>query len=120
MTSLFDQYEQESQRSRPPVPSSVPDMGVGMGYIDLNVEDDVPIFAKQTVNFKPTHRVTHLAVNNESALQPVVGPGLHNHASPPVSVCHSHPPSSLPHHSQVLHHIVQPPFPWPALFPPGK
>lgn len=65
MTSLFDQYEQESQRSRPPVPSSVPDMGVGMGYIDLNVEDDVPIFAKQTVNFKPTHRVTHLAVNNE-------------------------------------------------------
>ncbi|XP_039289671.1 vacuolar protein sorting-associated protein 18 homolog [Nilaparvata lugens] len=66
MTSLFDQYEQESQRSRDPValPSSS-DMGVGMGYIDMTVADDVPIFAKQTVNFKPTHRVTHLAVNNE-------------------------------------------------------
>ncbi|XP_075230673.1 vacuolar protein sorting-associated protein 18 dor isoform X2 [Lycorma delicatula] len=28
-------------------------------------DDDTPIFAKQTVNFKPTDKVTHLSVNNE-------------------------------------------------------
>lgn len=36
--------------------------------MNLDEDDEIPIFTKQTVNFKPTDKVTHLSVNNETIL----------------------------------------------------
>ncbi|XP_063229884.1 vacuolar protein sorting-associated protein 18 homolog isoform X2 [Bacillus rossius redtenbacheri] len=60
MTSLFDQYEQASQRFRGSAASTIrPEMST-TGFIHMKLEEDPPIFSKQKVNFTPTDRVTHL------------------------------------------------------------
>ncbi|XP_078033999.1 vacuolar protein sorting-associated protein 18 dor [Augochlora pura] len=64
MTSMFDQYEQASQRSKqihaPPIR---PDISTP-GFIQMKLQDDGPIFIKQKVNFQPTDSIVHLVVNN--------------------------------------------------------
>ncbi|XP_046628252.1 vacuolar protein sorting-associated protein 18 homolog isoform X1 [Neodiprion virginianus] len=64
MTSIFDQYEQDSQRSKHPVaPSIRPDIST-TGFIHMKLRDDGPIFTKQKVNFLPSDDITHLAVSS--------------------------------------------------------
>ncbi|XP_043526809.1 vacuolar protein sorting-associated protein 18 homolog isoform X2 [Frieseomelitta varia] len=64
MTSMFDQYEQASQRSKqvyaPPIR---PDISTA-GFIQMKFQDDGPIFIKQKVNFLPPDKILHLVVNN--------------------------------------------------------
>ncbi|XP_012246448.1 vacuolar protein sorting-associated protein 18 homolog isoform X2 [Bombus vosnesenskii] len=64
MTSMFDQYEQASQRSKqvytPPIR---PDISTA-GFIQMKFLDDGPIFIKQKVNFLPPDKILHLVVNN--------------------------------------------------------
>ncbi|XP_031837327.1 vacuolar protein sorting-associated protein 18 dor isoform X2 [Nomia melanderi] len=64
MTSMFDQYEQASQRSKqvhaPPIR---PDISTA-GFIQMKLQDDGPIFIKQKVNFQPSDNIVHLVVNN--------------------------------------------------------
>ncbi|KAG7209765.1 hypothetical protein KM043_011388 [Ampulex compressa] len=63
MTSMFDQYEQASQRSKqvhaPPIR---PDISTA-GFIQMKLQDDGPIFTKQKVNFLPSNKITHLTVS---------------------------------------------------------
>ncbi|XP_076650787.1 vacuolar protein sorting-associated protein 18 dor isoform X1 [Halictus rubicundus] len=64
MTSMLDQYEQASQRSKqihaPPIR---PDISTA-GFIQMKLQDDGPIFIKQKVNFQPSDSIVHLVVNN--------------------------------------------------------
>ncbi|KAK1130024.1 hypothetical protein K0M31_019708 [Melipona bicolor] len=64
MTSMLDQYEQASQRSKqvyaPPIR---PDISTA-GFIQMKFQDDGPIFIKQKVNFLPPDKILHLVVNN--------------------------------------------------------
>ncbi|XP_017884886.1 vacuolar protein sorting-associated protein 18 homolog isoform X2 [Ceratina calcarata] len=64
MTSMFDQYEQASQRSKqvyaPPIR---PDISTA-GFIQMKFQDDGPIFIKQKVNFLPSDKIVQLVVNN--------------------------------------------------------
>ncbi|KOX67790.1 Vacuolar protein sorting-associated protein 18 like protein [Melipona quadrifasciata] len=64
MTSMLDQYEQASQRSKqvyaPPIR---PDISTA-GFIQMKFQDDGPIFIKQKVNFLPSDKILHLVVNN--------------------------------------------------------
>lgn len=67
MTSLFDQYEQESQ-SRPPMspPTPVyPEIKSAAGFINMAMEEETPVFKKQKVNFTPTDKIIHMAVSSE-------------------------------------------------------
>lgn len=63
MTSIFDQYEEESLRAASVniTPLKEP---IGPGFIDARLETDVPIFSKKKVNFKPPNPITHLVVCN--------------------------------------------------------
>nr|XP_034180513.1 vacuolar protein sorting-associated protein 18 homolog [Osmia lignaria] len=64
MTSMFDQYEQASQRSKQVyVPLVRPDISTA-GFIQMKLQDDGPIFIKQKVNFLPPDKILHLVVNN--------------------------------------------------------
>ncbi|XP_011263387.1 vacuolar protein sorting-associated protein 18 homolog isoform X2 [Camponotus floridanus] len=64
MTSMFDQYEQASQRSKQVVaPPIRPDISTA-GFIQMKLQDDGPIFTKQKVNFLPSDKILHLAVSN--------------------------------------------------------
>ncbi|KAK9295713.1 hypothetical protein QLX08_010050 [Tetragonisca angustula] len=64
MTSMFDQYEQASQRSKQVyVPPIRPDISTA-GFIQMKFQDDGPIFIKQKVNFLPPDKILHLVVNN--------------------------------------------------------
>lgn len=65
MTSMFDQYEQASQRFKGTMgPTIRPEMST-TGFIHMKLEEDAPMFSKQKVNFSPTDRITHLAVSSE-------------------------------------------------------
>ncbi|OAD60046.1 Vacuolar protein sorting-associated protein 18 like protein [Eufriesea mexicana] len=64
MTSMFDQYEQASQRSKQIcAPPLRPDISTA-GFIQMKFQDDGPIFIKQKVNFLPSDKILHLVVNN--------------------------------------------------------
>ncbi|XP_076764775.1 vacuolar protein sorting-associated protein 18 homolog isoform X1 [Xylocopa sonorina] len=64
MTSMFDQYEQASQRSKQVyAPLIRPDIST-TGFIQMKFQDDGPIFIKQKVNFLPPDKILHLVVNN--------------------------------------------------------
>lgn len=64
MTSIFDQYEQASQRSKQTAsPPIRPDIST-TGFIQMKLQDDVPIFTKQRVNFLPSDKITHLVVSS--------------------------------------------------------
>ncbi|PNF16669.1 putative vacuolar protein sorting-associated protein 18 [Cryptotermes secundus] len=65
MTSMFDQYEQASQRFKGTGGSTIrPEMST-TGFIHMKLEEEPPIFSKQKVNFSPKDRITHLAVSSE-------------------------------------------------------
>ncbi|XP_049801385.1 vacuolar protein sorting-associated protein 18 homolog isoform X1 [Schistocerca nitens] len=65
MTSLFDQYEQASQRVRgTTAPIIRPEMST-TGFIHMKLEEETPIFSKHKVNFSPAESITHLAVSND-------------------------------------------------------
>ncbi|XP_053975095.1 vacuolar protein sorting-associated protein 18 homolog isoform X2 [Hylaeus anthracinus] len=64
MTSMFDQYEQASQRSKQmQAPPIRPDISTA-GFIQMKLQDDEPIFIKKKVNFLPPDEIVHLVVNN--------------------------------------------------------
>ncbi|XP_014476276.1 PREDICTED: vacuolar protein sorting-associated protein 18 homolog isoform X2 [Dinoponera quadriceps] len=66
MTSMFDQYEQASQRSKQVlVPPIRPDISTA-GFIQMKLQDDSPIFTKQKVNFLPSDKILHLVVSNNT------------------------------------------------------
>lgn len=68
MASLFEQYEQASQKTSSSTRRARPDL-VTSGFINLKLEEEAPIFNKQRINFKPTHPTASLAVsNNQLAL----------------------------------------------------
>ncbi|XP_020284361.1 vacuolar protein sorting-associated protein 18 homolog isoform X1 [Pseudomyrmex gracilis] len=66
MTSMFDQYEQASQRSKQVLaPPIRPDISTA-GFIQMKLQDDGPIFTKQKVNFLPSDRILHLVVSSNT------------------------------------------------------
>ncbi|KAG8282981.1 Vacuolar protein sorting-associated protein 18 like protein [Homalodisca vitripennis] len=68
MTSLLDQYEQNSQRTvgptAPPTPAG-PEVKSASGFINMAIEDETPMFCKQKVNFAPPDRIMHMCVSSE-------------------------------------------------------
>ncbi|KAH0950839.1 hypothetical protein HN011_007913 [Eciton burchellii] len=66
MTSMFDQYEQASQRSKQVIaPPIRPDISTA-GFIQMKLQDDGPIFTKQKVNFLPSDKILHLCVSSNT------------------------------------------------------
>ncbi|XP_048483000.1 vacuolar protein sorting-associated protein 18 homolog isoform X2 [Plutella xylostella] len=63
MTSIFDQYEQASQVSQRAKPASEP--MTSSGYINMQLEDNTPMFSKQKMNFNPSDLITHVAVASD-------------------------------------------------------
>ncbi|XP_053608142.1 vacuolar protein sorting-associated protein 18 homolog isoform X2 [Plodia interpunctella] len=63
MTSILDQYEQASQVSQRPKP--VEEAMTSSGYINMQLEDNTPIFSKQKMNFNPSDVITHGAVASD-------------------------------------------------------
>lgn len=63
MTSIFDQYEQASQVSQRSVPAS--EQMTSSGYINMQLNDNTPMFSKQKMNFNPSDLITHVAVSSD-------------------------------------------------------
>ncbi|XP_059051527.1 vacuolar protein sorting-associated protein 18 homolog isoform X2 [Achroia grisella] len=63
MTSIFDQYEQASQVSQRAPPVSEP--MTSSGYINMQLDDNTPMFSKQKMNFNPSDVITHVAVASD-------------------------------------------------------
>ncbi|VVC86567.1 vacuolar protein sorting-associated protein 18 homolog isoform X2 [Leptidea sinapis] len=63
MTSIFDQKENASQISRSAVPVS--EQMTSSGYINMQLEDNTPMFSKQRMNFNPSDLITHVAVSSD-------------------------------------------------------
>ncbi|XP_052749973.1 vacuolar protein sorting-associated protein 18 homolog isoform X2 [Galleria mellonella] len=63
MTSIFDQYEQASQVSQRAQP--VPEPMTSSGYINMQLDDNTPMFSKQKMNFSPSDVITHVAVASD-------------------------------------------------------
>ncbi|XP_020710242.2 vacuolar protein sorting-associated protein 18 homolog isoform X2 [Athalia rosae] len=64
MTSIFDQQERASQRSKRPTPPTIRADISTTGFIHMKLQDDGPIFTKQKVNFSPSDKITHLVVSS--------------------------------------------------------
>ncbi|XP_047356828.1 vacuolar protein sorting-associated protein 18 homolog isoform X3 [Vespa velutina] len=64
MTSMFDQYEQASQRSKQVVPPPIRTDISTAGFIQMKLQDDGPIFTKQKINFSPSDKIIHLVVSS--------------------------------------------------------
>lgn len=62
MTSIFDQYEQASQVSQRAKPS---EPMTSSGYINMQMDDNTPMFSKQKMNFNPSDLITHVAVASD-------------------------------------------------------
>ncbi|XP_066154663.1 vacuolar protein sorting-associated protein 18 homolog isoform X1 [Euwallacea fornicatus] len=58
MTSMFDQFEQSVK------PKSSSEL-TNLGYIDMALENDTPIFAKSKKDFSPSDKITHVAIANK-------------------------------------------------------
>lgn len=63
MTSILDQYEQASQLSQRTNPPAEP--MISSGFINMQLEDYGPMFAKQKMKFNPSALITHAAVSND-------------------------------------------------------
>lgn len=63
MTSIFDQFEQASQISQRAPPVSEP--MTSSGYINMQMDDNTPMFSKQKMNFNPSDLITHVAVASD-------------------------------------------------------
>ncbi|KAK3096988.1 hypothetical protein FSP39_005437 [Pinctada imbricata] len=64
MASILDQYEEVTQRQAAGSHVTPLQGPIGPGFIDARLDNDVPIFNKKKVNFKPPDPITHLAVCN--------------------------------------------------------
>ncbi|XP_063825153.1 vacuolar protein sorting-associated protein 18 homolog isoform X1 [Ostrinia nubilalis] len=62
MTSIFDQYEQASQVSQR---SKASEPMTSSGYINMQFDDNTPMFSKQKMNFNPSDLITHVAVSSD-------------------------------------------------------
>lgn len=64
MTSMFDQHERASQRSKTSGAEPMrPDISTA-GFIQIKLQDEKPIFIRQRVNFRPPDNILHLAVSS--------------------------------------------------------
>ncbi|XP_076258770.1 vacuolar protein sorting-associated protein 18 dor isoform X1 [Rhynchophorus ferrugineus] len=62
MTSLFDQYEQvyvKPKNNLNPVQLS------NLGYINITMDQDTPIFTKSKKDFTPSNKITHAVISNK-------------------------------------------------------
>ncbi|XP_014671555.1 PREDICTED: vacuolar protein sorting-associated protein 18 homolog [Priapulus caudatus] len=66
MASLLDQYEQATARASSAVASSrsAATEATSRGFVNVKTQDDIPIFTKQRINFKPRDSISHLVVSN--------------------------------------------------------
>ncbi|XP_011498125.1 PREDICTED: vacuolar protein sorting-associated protein 18 homolog isoform X2 [Ceratosolen solmsi marchali] len=64
MTSVFDQFEQASQRSKQTVPPPICHDISSTGFIQMKLQDEIPIFIKQKVNFMPSDKILRICVSN--------------------------------------------------------
>lgn len=62
MTSMFDQYEKASSKSKNNNISTA-EMN-SLGYINMSLEQEIPIFAKVKIEFTPSHKFTHIVIEN--------------------------------------------------------
>lgn len=63
MTSILDQYEQASQASqRVKLPT---EPMISSGYINMQLEDNAPMFLKQKMKLNPSDVITHAAVSSD-------------------------------------------------------
>lgn len=60
MASIIDQYEQDAQSSQRAKPAVEP--MVSSGYINMQLEDNTPMFSKQKMKFNPSDLITHAAI----------------------------------------------------------
>nr|CAI5818148.1 unnamed protein product [Callosobruchus analis] len=63
MTSVFDQYEQASTRTKNN--NLNPAEMTSLGFINMALEQDIPIFTKSKKDFKPSDKITHAAIANK-------------------------------------------------------
>jgi hypothetical protein len=63
MTSLFDQFEQASMKTRNNNFTTA-EMS-SLGYINMTLEQDAPIFSKTKKDFTPSDKITHVAIANK-------------------------------------------------------
>ncbi|EFA08901.1 Vacuolar protein sorting-associated protein 18 homolog-like Protein [Tribolium castaneum] len=63
MTSLFDQFEQASTKMRNNNFTSA-EMS-SLGYINMTLDQDAPIFSKTKKDFTPPDKITHVAISNK-------------------------------------------------------
>ncbi|KAJ8923177.1 hypothetical protein NQ315_001731 [Exocentrus adspersus] len=63
MTSMFDQFEQASLRTKNNNISTA-EMST-LGYINMMLDQEVPIFSKSKKDFTPSDRITHVAIANK-------------------------------------------------------
>ncbi|XP_023247214.1 vacuolar protein sorting-associated protein 18 homolog [Copidosoma floridanum] len=62
MASVFDQFEQASQRSKQPLQTLKQDIS-SSGFIQMKLQDETPIFIKQKVNFMPPDKILGMCVS---------------------------------------------------------
>ncbi|KAG5863342.1 hypothetical protein JTB14_023117 [Gonioctena quinquepunctata] len=63
MTSIFDQFEQASLKPKSNI--STAEMCT-LGFINMSLEQEVPIFTKSKKDFNPSDRITHVSVANKN------------------------------------------------------
>ncbi|XP_023014330.1 vacuolar protein sorting-associated protein 18 dor isoform X2 [Leptinotarsa decemlineata] len=63
MTSMFDQFEQASLKTKSNI--STAEMCT-LGFINMSLEQEVPIFMKSKKDFIPSDRITHVAIANKN------------------------------------------------------
>ncbi|KAG6452127.1 hypothetical protein O3G_MSEX007477 [Manduca sexta] len=64
MTSILDQYEQASQSTQRVKTPAEP--MISSGYINMQLDDNVPMFSKQKMKLSPTDLITHAAVSSDN------------------------------------------------------
>jgi len=65
MASLFDQYERAALRSAvSTAPTAVVAEPIAPGFVNARLDDDVPIFNKQRINFDPPDPIIHMCVSS--------------------------------------------------------
>ncbi|XP_018319047.1 vacuolar protein sorting-associated protein 18 homolog isoform X2 [Agrilus planipennis] len=62
MTSMFDQFEQASQK----LDSNNDLTDISSGYINMKMEKELPIFTKSKMCFNPSAKITHVAISNKN------------------------------------------------------
>ncbi|XP_030762434.1 vacuolar protein sorting-associated protein 18 homolog isoform X2 [Sitophilus oryzae] len=63
MTSLFDQFEQASVKTKNANLTSA--QLSNLGYINVTMDQEIPIFTKSKKEFSPLDKITHVAISNK-------------------------------------------------------